>query len=77
MVPVMVAWTLISPPPWGVTPVVDRTDTTFLLRMALTFLVGALFPVLVCPCFLRKGHLPAAKAHPRNEAIIYTVIITV
>lgn len=77
LVPVMVSWTLITPPPWGVKPVVDRTDTTFLLWMAAIFFVGAIFPVLVCPFLLRKAHLPAAKPHPRKEAIIYTVIITV
>jgi len=77
MVPVMVAWTLISPPPWGVKPVVDRMDTTFLLWMALIFFVGGLFPVLVLPFVLRKAHLPSPKPNPRNEAIVYTIIITV
>ena len=77
LVPVMVSWTLITPPPWGAKPVVDRTDAVFLLWMAAIFFVGALFPVLVCPFLLRKAHLPAAKPHPRKEAIVYTVIITV
>jgi len=77
LVPVMVAWTLITPPPWGADPVVDRTDTTYLLWMAVTFLVGGIFPVIVCPFLLRKAHLPAARPHPRREAIVYTIIITV
>lgn len=77
LVPVMVAWTLITPPPWGVDPVVDRMDTTYLLWMALIFFVGGIFPVIVCPFLLRKAHLPAARPHPRREAIVYTVIIVV
>ncbi len=76
LVPVMVAWSLITPPPWGATPVVDRTDTVYLLWMAAIFFIGGVFPVLVCPLLLRKAHLPAAKPHPRSEAIRYTLIIT-
>ena len=77
MVPVMVAWTLIDPPSWGVTPVVDRTDTTYLSWMAAIFFVGAIFPVLVGPYLLRRAHMPAPVPHPRKEAIVYTVVITV
>ena len=77
LVPVMVAWPLITPPPWGVHPVVSRTDTTFLLWMGAIFFVGAIFPVLVCPFLLRKAHLPAPKPHARREAIPYTIMITV
>lgn len=77
LVPVMVAWSLISPPPWGASLVVDRTDTTYLIWMAAIFFVGGIFPVLVCPLLLRKAHLPAAKPYPRAEAIRYTLIITV
>lgn len=75
MVPVMVAWTLITPPPWGGASVVDRTDTVYLLWMAVIFFVGGIFPVIVGPFLLRKAHLPAPKPHPRKEAIVYTVII--
>lgn len=77
MVPVMVAWTLITPPPWGGATTVDRLDTTYLLWMAAIFFAGGIFPVLVGPFLLRKAHLPAAKPHPRSEAIVYTVIITI
>jgi hypothetical protein len=76
LVPVMVAWPLISPPAWGVPPVVTRTDTAFLLWMGAIFFVGAVFPVLVCPFLLRKAHLPAPRPHPRSEALPYTVMIT-
>jgi len=75
MVPVMVAWTLITPPPWGGASVVDRTDTVYLLWMAVIFFVGGIFPVIVGPFLLRKAQLPAPKPHPRKEAIAYTVII--
>ena len=77
LVPVMVSWALVTPPPWGVHPVVDRTDEVYLLWMGAIFFVGGLFPVLVCPFLLRKAHLPAAKPHPRKEAIVYTTMITV
>jgi len=77
MVPVMVSWTLITPPVWGSATVVDRTDLTYLVWMAAIFFVGGIFPVLLCPFFLRRLHLPAAKPHPRREAIVYTIMIVV
>lgn len=77
MVPVMIAWPLISPPTWGGSAVVDRTDNTFLVWMAVIFLVGALFPVLVGPFLLRKMKLAAPQPHPRSEAVPYTVMITI
>lgn len=77
MVPIMVAWPIINPPAWGIDQVVDRSDTTFLLWMTVIFFVGAIFPVLVGPLLLRKAKLPAPKPNPRDEAIVYTVMITV
>jgi hypothetical protein len=77
MVPVMVAWTLINPPTWGGASAVDRTDTAYLLWMAVIFFVGGIFPVLVGPFLMRKMKRATSKPHPRREAIVYTVIIVV
>ena len=77
LVPVLIAWPLICPPPWGADPAVTRTDTSFLLWLALSYLVGGIVPVLIAPLLLRKAKLPAPKPNPRKEAIVYTVIITV
>ena len=77
LVPVFIAWTLIDPPVWGSPAVLDRTDNAYLLWMAAIWFVGGMFPVLVAPVLLRKVHLPAPKPHSRQEAVPYTVIITV
>lgn len=75
LVPVMMAWPLIDPPSWSGQPV-DRVDTSYLLWMALIFLVGGLFPALIGPLLLRKRKLPKPQPHPRSEAVPYTVMIT-
>ena len=77
LVPIFMAWMIISPPFWGADKVVDRTDSTFLLWMAITFFVGGIVPVLVFPHFLRKMRMPAPKPHPRSESAPYTIVITV
>jgi MFS family permease len=77
LVPIFMAWMIISPPFWGADKVVDRTDSSFLVWMAITFFVGGIFPVLVFPHFLRKLRLPAPKPHPRSESVPYTIVITV
>lgn len=77
LVPVMMAWPLINPPAWGGQTVVDRVDTEYLLWMTLIFFAGALFPALVVPLLLRKRPMPAPQTHSRDEAVPYTVMITV
>lgn len=77
LVPVMLAWPLINPPVWGGELVVNRDDTTYLLWMTVIFFVGALFPALVGPLLLRKRSSPPLQPHPREEAVPYTVMITV
>jgi MFS family permease len=77
LVPIFMAWMILSPPFWGADKVVDRTDSTFLLWMAISFFVGGIVPVLVFPHFLRKLRLPAPKPHPRSESVPYTIVITV
>ena len=77
LVPVMMAWPLIDPPAWGGQTTVDRLDTPYLLWMAAIFLVGGMFPAIVGPRVLRKRTFPAPKPHSMNEAIPYTVMITV
>jgi MFS family permease len=77
LVPIFMAWMIISPPFWGADKVVDRTDGTFLAWMAITFFVGGIFPVLVFPHFLRKLKMPAPKPNPRSESAPYTIVITV
>lgn len=77
LAPVMLAWTLISPPTWGGASVVDRTDNPYLLWMAAIFFVGSVIPALVVPHLLRTRPMPAPVPHSRAEAMPYTVIITV
>lgn len=77
LAPVMLAWTLISPPTWDGQALVDRTDNAYLLWMAAIFFVGALIPALIVPRLLRKRPLPGPVPHSRSEAMPYTVIITV
>ena len=77
MVPVMIAWPLIDPPAWAGQAVVDRNDTAYLLWMAFIFLVGGLIPAVIVPLLLRKRHLPEPTPHSREEAMPYTIMITV
>ena len=77
MVPVMLAWPLINPPAWGGQAVVDRDDTTYLLWMAGIFFVGAMFPAIVVPLLMRKRTRPQPQTHTREDAMVYTVMITV
>lgn len=79
LVPIFMAWVIISPPPWGpnnAPPV--RTDETYLAWMAAFFFVGAIFPVLVVPLIKKKAPpRPAPHLHTRQESVPYTVSITV
>lgn len=77
LVPVMMAWPLIDPPLWAGQTAVDRTDDTYLLWMAAIFFVGSIFPALVMPFLLRNRQLPPLVPHSRQDAVPYTVIITV
>lgn len=77
MVPVMLAWPLINPPTWSGQIVVDRDDTVYLLWMAGIFFVGAIFPAIVVPLLLRKRTRPQPQTHTREDALVYTVMITV
>ena len=77
LVPIMIAWPIISPPFWGPQEVVDRTNTTYLGWMAIVFLVGTLFPVIVIPLLLRKRTPPTLMTYTRREAIPYTAMITI
>ena len=54
LVPVFMAWMIIDPPFWGKQEIINRTDNTYLAWMAVFFLVGAIFPVIVLPFFLKK-----------------------
>ena len=77
LVPVMIAWSLINPPPWAGQTSVDRLDEAYLLWMAAIFFVGGLFPALVVPFLMRKRPAPPLKPYSRSDAMPYTVIITV
>jgi MFS family permease len=77
LVPVMLAWSLINPPPWAGQTSVDRLDETYLLWMAAIFFVGGVFPALVVPFLMRKRPKPQLKSYSRSDATPYTVIITV
>lgn len=75
--PVMMSWAVIDPPAWAGQATVDRFDESYLLWMALIFFVGALIPALVLPFLMRKRPQPARKAYSRDDALPYTVMITV
>lgn len=77
LVPVMLAWPLIDPPLWAGQTSVDRTDDTYLLWMAAIFFVGAIFPAIVLPLLMRKRPPSPLVQHTRQDAVPYTVIITV
>lgn len=77
LVPVFIAWTIISPPPWGPDRILDRTDGDYLAWMLVFFLVGGFVPVLALVYPLRRLNLPTPKPHPRRESVPYTVTITV
>lgn len=77
LVPVMISWSLINPPPWAGQSTVDRLDETYLLWMAVIFFVGGLFPALVVPFLMRNRPTPQLKPYSRSDAVPYTVIITV
>ncbi|MGI9186652.1 MAG: FUSC family protein, partial [Gaiellales bacterium] len=55
----------------------QRFDTTYLWWVAISFLVGALVPIVIMPFALRKVQLPKPVGHPRSEALPYTLAITV
>lgn len=57
----------------------QRLDQTYLIWIAVIFLLGGLFPVLVLPFALRRFPLPKAApvAHSRREAVPYTITIAV
>jgi hypothetical protein len=77
LVPVFMAWMIINPPFWGPKELVVRTDSTYLAWMGVFFLVGAIIPVIVLPFILKKVKLAAPQPHPRQEALPYTITITV
>lgn len=77
LVPVMISWALINPPPWAGQTAVDRLDETYLLWMSLIFFVGGLFPALMVPFLMRKRPAPELKPYSRRDAVPYSVIITV
>lgn len=77
LVPVMISWALINPPPWAGQTAVDRLDETYLLWMAAIFFVGGIFPALVVPFLMRKRPAPQLKPYSRSDAVPYSVIITV
>jgi hypothetical protein len=77
LVPVFMAWMLISPPFWGPQHVVDRTDSTYLAWMTITFFVGGILPVIVLPLVIRKVRLAVPKPATRREAWPYAITITV
>lgn len=74
--PVIMSWALIDPPTWAGQSSVDRLDQTYLLWMAATFFVGAVFPAIVLPRLIRDRPTPALSPSPRREATTYTVMIT-
>ena len=57
----------------------QRLDQTYLIWIAVIFLLGGLFPVLVLPFALRRFPLPktALVTHSRREAVPYTITIAV
>lgn len=57
----------------------QRFDQHYLIWIAVTFLVGGLFPVVILPFVLRRFPLPKAPptTHTRHEAVPYTITITV
>ena len=75
--PVMMSWAVIDPPTWAGQTTVDRFDESYLLWMSLIFFVGALVPALVLPFLMRKRPLPPRQAYSREDALPYTVMITV
>lgn len=77
LVPVMMAWAVINPPAWSPATTVDRTDTPYLLWMTVIFFVGAMMPALIVPWLMRKRKAPQLQSHTLEEAIVYTVLITV
>lgn len=76
LVPVMLAWPLIDPPAWN-GQAADRLNNSYLLWMAVIFLVGGLIPSFIVPFLLRKRPKKPLIRHPKSEALPYTVIITV
>ena len=75
--PVMMSWAVIDPPTWAGQTTVDRFDESYLLWMSAIFFVGALVPALALPFLMRKRPLPPRKAYSRDDALPYTVMITV
>lgn len=57
----------------------QRLDQTYLIWIAVIFLIGGLFPVVVLPFALRRFPLPKAALiqHSRREAVPYTITIAV
>ena len=57
----------------------QRLDQTYLIWVAVIFLVGGLIPVVVLPFALRRFPLPKAApvTHSRREAVPYTITIAV
>jgi len=57
----------------------QRFDQDYLIWVAVTFLVGGLFPVVILPFVLRRFPLPkrAPVTHTRHEAVPYTITISV
>lgn len=57
----------------------QRFDQHYLVWIAITFLVGGLFPVVILPFALRRFPLPKAapKTYTRHQAVPYTLTIAV
>ncbi len=77
LVPVFMAWMILSPPVWGPDHVVDRTNPTYLIGMAFIFLVGGLVPALVAMPMLQRAQIPSPQPHPRRDSLPYTITITI
>jgi hypothetical protein len=76
LVPVFMAWMIINPPFWGPKELVVRTDNTYLAWMGV-FFGGRDHPGDRPSLHPQEGQTGRPQPHPRQEALPYTITITV
>ncbi len=76
MVPLVLAYPMIHPPPLGALPT-DRMDAAYLLALTGLMVGGALWMTVIISVFARHRSIPELQPAARADAIEYTILITV
>ena len=75
MVPLAIAYLLISPPAIN-GQAADPTSTTYVLTLTATMALAALFPLIVLPHMMKQMPAPQLTHNSRADSVEYAIIIS-